>query len=76
MRQNLLLKIGSLNIQGSAKIKCETSDVLKLIEKYHIFILEESWLEKGDACPRIPSYTPFRTERKKHPRARRNSGVL
>ena len=76
MRQNLSLKIGSLNIQGSAKIKCETEDLSKLIHKHHIFIIEESWLEKGDACPKFSSYTSFRTERKKHPRANRNSGGI
>ena len=76
MRLNLSLKIGSLNIQGSAKVKCETEDLSKLIKKHHIFVIEESWLEKGDACPRVSSFTSFRTERKKHPRAIRNSGGI
>ena len=76
MRSDVSLKVGSLNIQGSAKIKCETADIISLIEKHHIFVIEESWLEKGDACPKIPSYTPFRTERKKHPKAVRNSGGI
>ena len=76
MRRNVSLKIGSLNIQGSAKSKCETEDIQNLIKKHHIFVIEESWLEKNDACPVIPSYTPFRSERKKHPRAKRNSGGI
>ena len=76
MRRHSALKIGSLNIQGSAKIKCETDDIIKLVQRHHIFVIEESWLEKGDACPKISSYTPFRTERKKHPRAIRNSGGI
>ena len=76
MRRNLSLKLGSLNIQGSAKVKCETTDIIRLIEKHHIFSICETWLEKGDACPLIPLYTPFRTERKKHPKAIRNSGGI
>ena len=76
MRRDVSLKIGSLNIQGSAKIKCGTADIISLVQKHHIFVIEESWLEKGDACPQIPSYTPFRTERKKHPKAVRNSGGI
>ena len=76
MPRNTCLKLGSLNIQGNAKVKCETSDLQNLIRKHHIFAIQESWMEKGDACPHIPSYTPFRTERKKHPRANRNSGGI
>ena len=76
MISKVFLKIGSLNIQGSAKIKCETADIRNLIAKHHIFIIEESWLEKKDACPVMPSYTSFRSERKKHPRAKRNSGGI
>ena len=76
MSRNTLLKLGSLNIQGSAKVKCETTDVINIIKKHHIFAIQESWLEKGDACPKIPSFTNFRTERKKHPKAKRNSGGI
>ena len=67
MRNNMFLQLGSLNIQGSAKTKCETMDVKQLIFKYDIFVLVESWLEKSDVCPSIPSYTPFRSDRKKTP---------
>ena len=76
MKNITSLKIGSLNLQGSAKIKCETSDLQNLIKNHHIFVMEESWLEKKDQCPKIPSYAIFRTERKKHPKAKRNSGGI
>ena len=62
------LKIGSLNLQGGAKTKCETTDIQNKIKSHHIFVIEESWLEKQDKCPQIPSYATFRTERKKHPK--------
>ena len=76
MKQLTSLKIGSLNIQGSTTIKCETLDIQQLIKRHHIFVIEESWLEKHDKCPKIPSYATFRTERKKHPKAKRNSGGI
>ena len=70
------MKVGSLNIQGSACAKCETEDVRNKIRKHHIFVIVESMLEKHNACPQIPSYTPYRTERVKHPRAFSNSGGI
>ena len=51
MSDNVFLKVGSLNIQGSAKLKCETDDIKNHISKHHIFVIIESWLDKNDACP-------------------------
>ena len=74
MRNRVFLKLGSLNIQGNARVKCETEEIKKLITKHHIYVIEESWLNKNDSCPLVSGYTPFRSERKKHPKAKRNSG--
>ena len=76
MRNNIFLQLGSLNIQGNAKIKCESPDIIDLIANHHIFVICESWLDKSDSCPAIPSYSNFRSERKRHPKAKRNSGGI
>ena len=76
MRNNIFLQLGSLNIQGNAKIKCESPDIIDLIANHHIFVICESWLDKSDSCPAIPSYSNFRSERERHPKAKRNSGGI
>ena len=76
MLSKLTLKIGSLNIGGNAKSKCESDDIQRLINQHDIFILLESWLGPDDACPKIASYSNFRNERKKHRRANRHSGGI
>ena len=70
------LKIGCLNIGGNAKMKCESDDIIKLIKDHHIFMIQESWLSPDDVCPGVSSYSVFRTERKKHTRAKRHSGGI
>ena len=76
MSRIITLKIGCLNIGGNAKMKCESDDIITLIEKHHIFMIQESWLGPDDICPSVPSYSVFRTERKRHTRAKRHSGGI
>ena len=74
MSFSIALKIGSLNIHGHANIKCGHDDVLKEIMDHHIYAVQETWLGPQDACPAVPGYSLFRSERKRHHRAKRNSG--
>ena len=76
MFQKYNLKVGSLNIGGNAKLKCTDNDVINVIQRHDIFAILESWLDPDDACPTIPGYANFRTERKKKCKARRNSGGI
>ena len=68
------LKIGHQNIHGNGKLKLEHNDLVDKILNHHIFGIQESWLNKDDACPDIKGYSIFRSERKKHIRGIRNSG--
>ena len=45
------LKIGSWNIGGDAKVKCEHEDVTRVIKSHDIFAILESWLDHEDLCP-------------------------
>ena len=70
------LKIGSWNIGGNAKVKCEHDDVTWIIKSHDIFAILESWLDHEESCPRIENYINFRSERKKKSKAKRNSGGM
>ena len=67
------LKIGSWNIGGNAKVKCEHDDVTPVIKSHDIFAILESWLDHKEPCPPIENYNNFRSERKKKSKAKRNS---
>ena len=70
------LRIGSLNIEGGLHIKAETSDIQNIVKDHDIFIFLETWLERHHSCPAISGYSVFRSERKRHVKAKRNSGGL
>jgi len=70
------LKIGSLNIGGNAKVKCQSADIADIIKQHDIFAILESWLDTNDSCPTIDGYVNFRSDRKKKRKAKRNSGGI
>ena len=70
----IALKIGHQNIHGNGKVKLEHQDLIDKIQDHHIYGCQETWLSKEDQCPDINGYSLFRSERKKHVRAFRNSG--
>ena len=70
------LKLGCLNIAGNANVKCRNDDIIRMISRYDIFAVLESWLDPEDACPVINGFANFRSERKKKCKAKRNSGGL
>ena len=70
----IALKIGHQNIHGNGKVKLEHHDLIDKIQDHHIYGCQETWLSKEDQCPDIHGYSLFRSERKKHVRAFRNSG--
>ena len=70
----IALKIGSLNIHGQGKVKLECDDIREKIKNHHIFAIQESWLGASEKCPDVKGYSLFRSERKKHIRARRHCG--
>ena len=70
------LRIGCLNIGGNAKMKCTHNDIVKLIGNHDIFTILESWLDPDDACPSVPGYINFRSERKRNCKAKRSSGGI
>ena len=70
------LKLGCLNIAGNANVKCRNDDIIRMISRYDIFAVLESWLDPENACPLINGFANFRSERKKKCKAKRNSGGL
>ena len=76
MSHKCALKVGSLNIEGAVGVKYNTPEIQKLIHNHDIICFLESWLGPHDACPNIDGYIAFRSERKKHRKAKRNSGGI
>ena len=69
------MKIGCHNIGGNAKLKCQTPDIIDIINKHDLFAVMESWLDRDDSCPVVNGYTNFRSDRKKKRKLKRGSGV-
>ena len=70
------LKLGCLNIAGNANVKCRNDDIIRMISRYDIFTILESWLDPDDACPLINGFANFRSERKKKCKSKPTSGGL
>lgn len=67
------LLIGSQNINGGLNAKCKYVDFVNVVKKFDLFCIQETWLQEQQ-CFNIPGYHFYRSDRKKHKRARRGSG--
>ena len=57
------LRITSVNIQVGVARKLSSKDVIKLVDNFDIFCLQETWLTESDSVM-IDGYNIFRSDRK------------
>ena len=70
-----ILKIGSMNIQGSICRKIGFDEVKKLITNYDIFCLQETWLTDSESI-NMDDFTIYRSDRKENKRHCGSGGVV
>jgi hypothetical protein len=66
----VLLKIGSLNVQGGLHHKLLLREVIDLIKRFDVFIVLETWLVDNTNIS-LEGYEYFRSDRKKNKKTKR-----
>ena len=70
-------KIGFWNVNGLGKEKFEDEDFIKIVRKYDILCLSETWKEDGKVTPAPFGYkAKYHNRKQKHAKAKRNSGGI